>query len=131
MSAFFSSSIGIGAVRRRHGNADRGANIETMTVHFERLGDCAKQALRKPFRVLPVIGAGLHHDEFVAAEARDQVARPDNRAKPVCNLLQQLIADRMAERVVDGLEAVEVDQLQRDVALAAYALRQAGCRALR
>ncbi len=111
--------VGIGAVGRRHGNADRGANIETVTIHFERLCYRPKQALREPFGVLPVIGAGLHHDEFVAAKARDQVARPNNGAKPLCNLLQQLVADRMAERIVDGLEAVEVDQLQRDVALAA------------
>ena len=46
--------IRIGAIRRRHGNADRSADIETVTVHLERFGDCPKQALRKPFRVLPV-----------------------------------------------------------------------------
>ena len=44
---------------------------------------------------------------------------PDDRSEPRPPLrLQQLVADRMAERVVDRLEAVEVDQVDGDVVVA-------------
>ena len=55
----------------------------------------------------------LEHDEFVAAEARDEILRPQHVAQPVGDRAQQLVAAGMAERVVDLLELVEVDEQQR------------------
>ena len=46
-------------------------------------------------------------DKFVAAPARDQVARADDGAEPACDLDQKLVAGAMAETVVDLLEVVE------------------------
>ena len=48
--------------------------------------------------------------ELVAAEARDRVALADVLLDPLGDLAQQLVADRVAERVVDDLEAVEVEE---------------------
>ena len=39
-------------------------------------------------------------------------------------MLQQLIADGMAQRIVDGLEAIEVEEHHGDTMLAALCLRQ-------
>ena len=59
------------------------------------------------------------HRELVAAEARQRVAAPQRAAQPVGDLAQQPVAVVVAERVVDLLEAVEVDQQQRRDRLAA------------
>src|SRR5581483_9937339 len=49
-------------------------------------------------------------DELVAAESRDRVLRPDSRGQAHGDDRQQLVADRVPERVVDALEAVEVEE---------------------
>ena len=53
------------------------------------------------------------HDELVAAEPRDVVLRAHDLAQARCDRAQQAIAGRMAERVVDLLELIEVDEQQR------------------
>ena len=56
---------------------------------------------------------GKHRLEFVAAEPADLAVVAHHRLQPLRDLAQQRVADRVAERVVDVLEAVEVDQEQR------------------
>ena len=51
-----------------------------------------------------------HDDELVAAEAGDQVAGAHRRAQPVGHLDEQLVAGGVAERVVDDLEVVQVQE---------------------
>src|SRR5205807_7576479 len=50
------------------------------------------------------------HGELVAAESREGVAGPAGVLEALRDLLEELIAGVVAERVVDLLEAVEVDQ---------------------
>jgi WD40 repeat protein len=52
-------------------------------------------------------------DELVAAKPRHEVLRPQHLAQTVGDRAQQLVAAGMAERVVDLLELVEVDEQQR------------------
>ena len=56
--------------------------------------------------------AGKHRLELVAAEPADLAMVAHRQLQPVRDLPEQGIADRMAERVVDVLEAVEIDQEQ-------------------
>ncbi len=57
----------------------------------------------------------LHeHHEFVAAEARNHVARPHAGLESRAHLLQQLVPRFVPQRVVDVLEAVEVDEHHRE-----------------
>ena len=59
--------------------------------------------------------SGLAEDgELVAAEARDGVAGAGRGAQAARDARQQLVAGRVAERVVDELEAVEVEEEQAD-----------------
>ena len=51
--------------------------------------------------------------EFLAAEPAEQIARADRRAGEIAEGLQHPIASLMAGRVVDVLEAVEIEQQQR------------------
>ena len=62
--------------------------------------------------------AGVEHDrELVPAEPRERVAGPQRLLQARADLAQHLVAGRVPERVVELLEAVEVDQQQRDVAV--------------
>ena len=56
------------------------------------------------------------HGELVAAEARDGVAGAQRATQPARDGDQQLVADVVAERVVDELEAVEVEEQDGDAA---------------
>ena len=64
------------------------------------------------------------HDELVAAEAAERVDLPHHAMQPRGDRLQQLVADRVAERVVDRLEVVEVDEQRRHRGLLARGARE-------
>ena len=59
------------------------------------------------------------HRELVAAHARERVALRDQRPEPHRDLAEQLVAALMAERVVDELEAVDVEHEHGDRAAVA------------
>ena len=62
--------------------------------------------------------------EFVPAESRERVARTTRAAKTFGDLLKQLVADIVSETVVHSLEAVEVDQHDREDVLRPFGPRQ-------
>ena len=90
-----------------------------MTFDDVRRADDLDDAFGKCGRLLPGIGCQLQDDEFIAADAGYRVALAHAAEQPAGNLAQQGVADGMAERVVDGLEAVEVEAQQSDVLVAA------------
>ena len=61
---------------------------------------------------------GLHDDEFVAAEPRYQVFDPRQGVQPFPNRAEQEIAAVVAERVVDLLEVIDIDEMHGDHAAA-------------
>ena len=65
---------------------------------------------------------GQQHHEFVASLAADGIGEADARLQALGDRLQQLVADRMPERIVDVLEVVEVQIHQGD--LLAMTLRE-------
>jgi hypothetical protein len=54
------------------------------------------------------VGVGQQHDELLAAVATDEVALAHRRLQGDTDGRQHLVADPVAERVVDVLEVVEV-----------------------
>jgi hypothetical protein len=68
---------------------------------------------------LVVVGARQQQVELVAAGAGQRLAEPLQLPQPVGHRDQQLVAEGVAEAVVDVLEAVEVEQPQRAPALVA------------
>ncbi len=65
------------------------------------------------------LGVGEQHGELVAAESGDDVAGSDRGLEPRAELAEQQVAAVVAERVVDLLEAVEVDEQERHPAAVA------------
>ena len=70
-------------------------------------------------RVLGPLEVGQDHHELVAALARHGVHLAHARDQPPRHVLQDEVAGVVAERVVDHLEAVEVEEQHRHVALLA------------
>ena len=50
----------------------------------------------------------LHDAEFIATQAGDAVRGAETATQAVARLTQELIAGRVAQRIVDRLEVVEV-----------------------
>ena len=55
--------------------------------------------------------------ELVAADAREDVPAPEDRASRFGECAEDLVAARVAVHVIDALEAVEIDEHDRDVAM--------------
>ena len=63
-----------------------------------------------------ILVGGFEQDaEFVAADPGDDVAVTDALGQQVGDLDQRLVAGAMAERIVDHLQAVEIDEQHRRV----------------
>ena len=60
-----------------------------------------------------------------AAEPGDGAPRADAAPEPARHLLQQHVADRVAERIVDALEMIEVEVEHREGAVLADATERA------
>ena len=67
------------------------------------------------------------HDELIAAKPRHDIARPQATLQTLGHLDQQSVAVGVTERIIDDLEAVEVDEQHR--ALPAMAQRHLDRRA--
>ena len=95
-----------------------------MIVDLVALAQPVDDAPGKARRILRRLDVLLEHDEFVAAEPRHEILGPQHRAQAVGDRAQQLVAAGMAQRVVDLLELVEIDEQQRRKLLGALLDRQ-------
>ena len=92
-----------------HGNADAGADDDGVAA--DRVGRAQRRDHAAcDFMQRGVVGGGRgDHREFVAAEPCHEVVAAHHARQPQRDIADQLVADRMAERIVDVLEVVEVD----------------------
>src|SRR5205085_4867849 len=100
----------VGAVFGIEADADARADEELAALDVERVTDCLENLLCDE---RGVFGSRQHRNEereLVAAEARNGVAFADAGCDTRGDGLQQLIADVVAERVGDYLEAIEVEE---------------------
>ena len=67
-------------------------------------------------------GLALHDGEFVAAETSHRIDAAHHALQALGHRAQQRVADRMAERIVDALEAVEIEEHDRELVAAAERL---------
>ena len=109
MSAFRISSVELDCVHRRNRDADADIGDDLMAFDLVGLDHRLADALRERRSV----GGLLHlrHDdgELVATHARDHVELARAAAQTLADELEQLVADMVAERVVDALEMVEIE----------------------
>ena len=116
--------IRIVAIGRRHGNADRRADGYHVALDHIWLADDLDEALREDSQLLRRLHFRHQHSELVAAEARCRIPRAQDAFDARGDILQQAVADRMAERVIDQLEVIEVYAQGADEVAGATTLRQ-------
>ena len=121
--------VGAVAVAGGKRDADAGADHDLVAAHLVGPADGLDQLRGERARLVGIAERRLHDGEFVAAQTRHQIAVAQAAAQAVGDRLQQLVADRVAERIVDALEVVEIEAMHRElVALAAHAAEQLSSR---
>ena len=109
----FHQVVGGAAVVRRERDADADAGIDLLPVDLDRLGDDLDQPARERARRLRRssrhcrIANSSPPSRAIVSSSRDRAA------DALRDGAEQLVADRMAERVVDALEIVEVEAEHR------------------
>jgi hypothetical protein len=104
----------VAAVRGVQGDPDRGVDPDRHAVEVDRLVQRLGDAARDRLGVGDRAHAGEHEPELVAAHPADRVPLGVDPAQALADLGEQAVALLVAERVVDLLEAVEVDDRHRD-----------------
>ncbi len=125
-----------GVVTRRTCDPDAGSDEHLVAVHVVGLVQGVEQSFRERERACGrvdcggggtgVVDHGTAHHELVAAQTNAEVAAAQGVAEPLGDLHEQLVAGRVAEHVVDALEAVQVDEEERDVGATAAPAGQRG-----
>ena len=116
--------LGLVAVAGRHGDADAGADHDGMAVEQIGIADRLQQPSRQQHRILGARQPALDDGEFVGVEAGERVLLAQGGAQALGDAAQQLVADAVAERIVDRLEIVEAEHQHRDLFRAAPGVQQ-------
>ena len=92
------------------GDPDASRDGDLAICDHVRLAQLADQPLRHRLGTLQVGRIGRQDRELIAAETSHEVAVAHRRRDPLGDRDQKRVAGRVAERVVDDLEVVEVDE---------------------
>jgi len=89
-----------------------------------RRADAGEDLAGDDFQIAQFVDVGNDDREFIAAEARDRVGGARDRLQAAGDLSEQFVAGIVAIRVVDRLEAIEVEEHHPDLAAGSLAMRQ-------
>ena len=107
-------TVGIGAVGGSNGNPNTCGDKEFMSVNFEAVRELVELVLCDLVRNNWIAAVAYEQDELVASQSVGS-PRITGRSDPLRNLPQQLVADRMAERVINVLESIQPNDRDRVV----------------
>src|SRR6185437_8635411 len=102
----------VGGVARAavdHRDADRRADDDVVAVDQVRRANRGDNASSDRLQRIRIRRADGDDGEFIAAEPGDEIVAAQDAAQPLRHVEDELVADRVAERVVDVLEVVEID----------------------
>ena len=111
----FQQRLGFGAVVGVDADADAGRDVKLMFLDQMGVRHGLEQSFRGDGDILGVGDFREQHDEFVAALPADRIRTAYTAFQAAGDRLQELVADRVAERIIDVLEAIEVETEHRDV----------------
>ena len=98
---------------RANGNTDGRADVQCRGANGETLRQFDDDPLGGAGQLF-AIGVGAPHDrELIATNPADLPVLPGRFPQTASDLDQKLVADRVAERIIDQLEPIEIDQQQR------------------
>ena len=104
-----------GRVARRHRDAETCSDHGLVAAEIEWRAQGLGHRLRQGIGTVGLQLAALHDGELVASEPGHHSLVADTQQQPVGDLPEQFIADGMAEHVVDGLEAIEIEAENREL----------------
>ena len=120
MSAFFIIACSSWPFSGMHANADARGHAALLAEDHDGLHHCRQTCCAPPWPTcVGIVDLLNEHDELVAAEARDDVARAQALPQARGHLAQQHVARVVAECIVDDLEAIEIDEQHGDLAVVA------------
>ena len=99
-------------VVRVQADSDARGQVAGLALEHERPAQGMEDFLGHADHVAGLAEVLDERDEFVAAETGDGVAFPQAHSQARRSLLQQPVAERVAERIVDELEAIEIEEQQ-------------------
>ncbi len=105
------------SVERRNRHADRRPDDTAAALDRIGLRQAVDDVRRHVAQLAAIFEVGKNDLEFIAAQPADHFLVADDLEQPFGNLFEQRVAGRMAERVVDLFEAVEIEQHDRADAL--------------
>ena len=117
--------VGVGRVVGEDRETDRRAGVDAAAFDDEGPAQRLDDAFGEVGRAAQVLDLGLHDGELVAAKARHRVGFTDRGVQAPGDALEQLVADVVAQRVVDVLEVIEVEQVQAHDVLVTSGMRRA------
>ncbi len=94
-------------------HTDAGADAEQLTADRARLGKRGEDAQSDLLGFVGILDRTHQDRELVTGQARGDVVGAQDPAEAVGHVLQDTVAGGVTEAVVDELEAVEVDEQQR------------------
>ncbi len=110
------------AVLRIGADPDADRDAELLADQQERAGHRGEDLLSDGHDVLPVVEFRKQDDELVAAQPRHGVAVAQAALEAIGDFLQQLVAGLVAQRVVDLLESIQVQEQHREPPVVAMGL---------
>ena len=99
-------------MHRRERHTDTRVDTDLDAVDLHRVQQRLARRFRRADRRF-LVDVRQQHGELIAAESRDAQRLRDSRAQSHADVGQELVTGGMAERVVDVLEPVEVEQQHR------------------
>ncbi|CAM5310249.1 hypothetical protein STANM309S_02206 [Streptomyces tanashiensis] len=103
-------ALGVEGVVGEDGDAGAGLQDEGEPVEVERRGELGDEVAGDPLGAGGGVGRGQQDGELVAAEPGGLGAAGQGEAEPFGDLQEQPVSGEVPEGVVDGAEAVQVDQ---------------------
>src|SRR5205823_2887738 len=101
------------SIERSDGYADAGRRHDLVPIDVHRLGHRLEDLTGEPFGVISLVADDLQDDKLVAAEPADKLP-PRRLLQAAGRLHEQCVAGGVAKRVVDDLELVEIQAMQRE-----------------
>src|ERR1700732_3006741 len=80
-----------------------------MAMNLERFADVLDKAVGQSGGAVKLIGAELQQGKLIASQSRDRINGPHACSDPVGYRLQERVPDRVAQRVIDLLEVIEIE----------------------
>ena len=103
------------AVIRINTDADTQGDMQILPADHMRQGESREQFLRDQGCIVGPGDFGQQNHELIPALTADRIGNPDAGSQTLGDRLQQLVTDRVPERVVDVFEMIEIEKKQCDL----------------